>query len=107
MAKHKDQTLPVLTHILGWLTSFVGPLIILLTARDKDLKKHAKRALNWQFSLIIYMIISVILMLVLIGFVLIVILAILNIVFSIMAAVKAGHGEHWRYPMSINFFDVK
>jgi|SRR3989338_2694695 len=100
----KDNTIPVLTHILGLFTGFMGPLIVLLVTKDAYAKKHAKKALNWHFSLIIYYIISFILVLVLIGFVFIIVFAILNIVFSIMAAVKASNNEIWDYPLSIKFF---
>jgi hypothetical protein len=40
MVKKQDTTLPVLTHILGLLTGFIGPLIILLAAQDKNSKNH-------------------------------------------------------------------
>jgi hypothetical protein len=102
----KDTTLAVLTHILGWLTGFIGPLIILLVTKDKDIKKHAKNALNWQFSLMIYFLISFLLMMIVIGFVTIIIFVVLDIVFCIKAAVKAGEDKVWKYPMSIKFFRV-
>lgn len=63
-------------------------------------------ALNWQISLIIYAIISGILMLVFIGILLMIVIGILNIVFCIMAAVKASKGELYNYPMTIKFLKV-
>ena len=106
MATKKDSSnvLPVLTHILALFTYFIGPLIILLSSKDEDVKKHAKNALNWQFSMIIYAIISMILMIVLIGFVLIIAISIIDMVFCIIAAVKAGENQLWEYPLSIKFF---
>lgn len=107
MANKSDQkTLAILTHILGIFVHFIGALIILLASDDPLVKKHAKNALNWQFSMIIYGIISVILILVLVGILLIVTLIVLNIVFCIVAAVKASEGKLWRYPLSIQFFKV-
>ena len=100
----KDSTIPVFTHILGLFTGFIGPLIVLLATKDLYAEKHAKKALNWHFSLIIYYILSFILTLVLIGFTLIIVLAIINAVFSIIAAVKASNNEIWDYPLSIKFF---
>lgn len=50
----KDNTLNIITHILGYFTNWIGPLIILLVTKEKDVKEHAKKALNWQISLIIY-----------------------------------------------------
>lgn len=106
MAK-QSNILPILTHILGLFTGFLGPLILLLASEDALTKKHAKVVLNWQFSLIIYSIISAILMIVLIGFIGFVVLGILNTVFSIIGAVRASEGKVWKYPMSIRFFKMK
>src|SRR3989338_11085306 len=98
-SKKEDTALPLLTHILGIFTGFIGALIILLVTNDEYAKKHARRALNWQLSLLIYYIISFILVLVLIGFVLIGILAILNIIFCIIAAVRASNNNLYDYPL--------
>ena len=108
MPKSKqDNTLPILTHILGLLTGFLGPLVILLASSKEDAKKHAKIVLNWQFSLLIYFIIAGILTLVLVGFFLFIALGIMNTIFSIIGAVKASEGEVWKYPLSIQFFKIK
>jgi uncharacterized Tic20 family protein len=93
----------VLPHILGLFTWFIGPLIFLLVSEDSDMKAHSKKALNWQISLAIYLIISGILMFVLIGFLFIAVLSVMNLVFCILAAVKASEGEIWDYPVTINF----
>lgn len=106
MVKKQDTTLPVLTHILGLLTGFLGPLIILLAVEDKNAKDHSKYALNWQFSLMIYMLASAILSLILIGFLFIFALIVLDIILPIMAAVKAGDNKLWQYPLAIRFFKV-
>ena len=103
MAK-RDNTLPILTHILGLFTGFLGPLIILLASKDKNTKSHAKVVLNWQFSLLIYFAVSSILMLILIGFLGFIALGIMNTIFSIIGAVKASEKEIWKYPLSISFF---
>jgi len=106
MAKDSNNTLAVLAHVLGVFIGLWGPLIILLAAKDKNVKKHAKNALNWQLSSIIYYIVSFILMIILIGFLLLFAVYIVNIVFSIIAAVKASEGETWKYPLSIPFLKV-
>lgn len=107
MAESQDNTLPVLTHILALVTGFLGPLIVLLVTKDENIKNHARLALNWQFSLLIYMLISFILVLILIGFFAMFLIAILNVIFCILAAVKAGDSKLWKYPLSISFFKVK
>ena len=58
---------------------------------------------NWLISLVIYYAICFILIFILIGVVAIWILALLNIVFAIIAALKANNGELWVYPLSIRF----
>jgi uncharacterized Tic20 family protein len=103
----KDNSLVILTHILGLFVGFLGPLIILLSSDDKEVKRHSKIALNWQFSFIVYFIVSIILMFVLIGFLTLLTIAILNTVFCIVATVKASEGKVWEYPLSIRFFDIR
>jgi uncharacterized Tic20 family protein len=49
------------------------------------------------------MMISAVLMLVGIGFLLIGVLAIVDIVFTIIAAMKASEGVSYKYPMTIKF----
>lgn len=99
MAKDNMVILP---HILGIFTGFIGPLITLLVGEGK-LKEHSKSALNWQISLLIYSIISGILVLVLVGILLLLILGVLNVVFCVLAAVKASDDKKWDYPMTIKF----
>ena len=100
------KTLAVLTHVLGIITGFIGPLVMLLACQDKEVKKHAKVTLNWQFSYLIYIIISIILVFVIIGIPLLILLGILNIIFGILAAVKASEDKIYKYPLSIKFFKI-
>jgi len=102
---NSGKVLAILAHILGLFTSFIGALVIYLIAEDSFAKENAKEALNWQISLIIYMIISAILIFVIIGLALLVILGILNLVFCIYAAIKASDEEVWKYPASIRFIN--
>lgn len=99
----KDNSLKVITHILGLLVGFLGPLIIYLVTSDYDAKEHSKKALNWQISLVIYAIVSIILAFVFIGIIFLIVLFILDIIFCIMAAIKANEGELWDYPLTIPF----
>lgn len=103
----QNNTLPILTHLLGLFTGFLGPLIILLISTEKKAKDHSKIVLNWQFSLIIYFIISAILMIILIGFLGFIALGVMNLIFSIIGTVKASEGKVWKYPLSIKFFKIK
>lgn len=111
MAKNKSstdtKTLQIMTHILGLLTYFIGPLIVMLVAQDKTTKNHARAALNWQITATIYFIVSFILMIILIGIVLVFVVSIINIIFCIIAAVKASEGELYNYPLTIQFFKIE
>ena len=94
------STIAAITHILGLLTWVIGPLVVLFVSEDPFVKQNAKNAVMWQLMLAIYMIVSVILVIVLIGIVFIIILGLLDLIFCIMAAVKASEGKTWKYPLT-------
>ncbi|VVB75094.1 Uncharacterised protein [uncultured archaeon] len=102
-SKSSNNVLAAITHILGIFISFIGALVVYIAVDNKEVKNHAKNALNWQISLIIYSIISIILIIVIIGIVLLVLLGILNVIFCIIAAIKASDGKLWEYPLTIKF----
>lgn len=91
-------------HLLP-LFSFhiLGAFFIWLIKRDEDpyVEEHSREALNFQISILLYLIVSIILIVVLIGIVLIVVIAIAQLVFAIIAAIKAANGEPYRYPATI------
>jgi uncharacterized Tic20 family protein len=104
------QTWCVLAHATALVGFFVplaghivGPLIIWLSKREDspEIDAHGKESLNFQISMLIYNAISAILCLVLVGFVLLGVLHILNIIFVIIATIRASEGKLWRYPLTI------
>jgi uncharacterized Tic20 family protein len=100
----------VAAHLLPWIgIGFLGPLIIWLIKRDEDpfVEEHAREALNFQISLLIYMVVSAILIIVFIGIFLIRGFAILGFVVMIIGAVTAANGDEYRYPLSIRFINQK
>ena len=112
--KAEDQrTWAVLVHLGGILFGIIPALVGYLVLKDRGafVRAHTATALNFQISALIYLIASVIisipLMLVLIGFLTIWLLpsliALLVIIFCIVAAVKAGNGELYLYPLTISF----
>lgn len=62
---------------------------------------QAKEALNFQITITIAMLICIVLTIVIIGGILAPIVGILNLVFCIIAAVKANNGEAYRYPFAL------
>jgi uncharacterized Tic20 family protein len=87
------------------VAGFVVPVVIWQLKKDElpGLDQHGKNALNWIISSVIYAIISVLLCLILIGFPMLAVLLVCDIVFPILAAVKANNGETWKYPGAIQF----
>lgn len=83
----------------------IAPLVVWLVKRgdSAEVDAHGKEALNFQFTMLIYSVIAGILCLVLIGFVLLPILHVLNVVFVILASLRASEGELYRYPLTIRF----
>jgi hypothetical protein len=96
-----------LSALAGFLIPFgnlLGPLIVWLVKRaDMPMVEiHGKEALNFQITVTIAAVISMLLIFVLIGFVLLFIVGIGALILTIMAAVKVSNGEFdYRYPWSL------
>jgi uncharacterized Tic20 family protein len=91
----------------------VGPLVVWLMKRDDPVvEPHARAALNFQLSLLIYTVAGIVLAilaaLTIVGLVLsamivifLIILVILELVFALLASLAASRGEMYQYPMSL------
>lgn len=84
---------------------FLGPLVILLIRGERSpfVRQHAVEALNFNLTVLIYVVVCVILAFLLIGFLLIIALGILYVVAVLIGAVRANSGEAYRYPLTIRF----
>ncbi len=90
---------------------FVGPLVIyLMKQNDPFVRAHAAEALNFNLSVMLYGVVLLVLGLILLIFIvgvlvwlLLIPLGIAWLVFVCLAAVKAGQGEPYRYPLTIRF----
>jgi len=95
-----------LAWMIAWLAPIIGgvlgTLIIWQVKKDDDpyIDEHGKRAFNFQLSMLIY---AVGLTITFIGVVLVPVVAILDIVFVIIAAIRANDGKDYNYPLSIRF----
>lgn len=98
---------------LSQLSSFIIPglglilpIILWIAHKDQDeaINQHGRVTANWLLSLLIYSLICTVLAFILIGFLGFAILGLLNLIFAIVAAMKANNGELWPYPLSIQFF---
>lgn len=97
-----------LSALSGFVIPFgnlIVPIIIWSMKKDEMpmVDEHGKEVINFQLSMMIWMIISGILILVLIGIPLLIMLAILQVVFIIIGAIKADSGQLYKYPMTIQF----
>jgi len=94
-----------LIHIGGILFSFIPALVGYLVLKDRGpfIRSHTATALNFQITLAIAYAVGVILSIVGIGVLIFLAVWVLNIVFSIIAAVKANQGAFYTYPIAIRF----
>jgi len=85
------------------LRNVLGPLIVWLIKRGEFplVADQGKESLNFQISMTIYGVICIPLMFVVIGFLLGLALLIADVVFIIIAAMKANEGALYRYPLTI------
>ena len=106
-----ERTWGMLCHLsalAGYIIPFgniVGPLVVWLIKKDEMpfVEDQGKEALNFQISVTIYVIVSIVLVFVLIGIVLLIAVGIFSLVVLIIAAIKANQGEAYRYPLCIRF----
>lgn len=107
-----DKNIAVLTHLLplfGFMVpglNIIIPLVIWLMKRDKSfyVEHHARESLNFQISIMLLTIFWVTLKLMLVGILLLPLVPVITIVvliFMVRAAMKAGSGEFYCYPMSL------
>ena len=93
--------------------AFLGPLVVLLAKGNESgwVRRHAVESLNFQLSMLIYGfvggIVAVVLTVVTLGIGLLVVIPLFLafgafwLIITIMAAVKTGNGEDYRYPLTI------
>lgn len=102
------HSLGILCHLLafsGYLIPFgniFGPLVLWLLKRADDpfVDACGKEALNFQISMTVYAVISGLSIIIGIGFLLLPVIMILNIVYTVIASIKASEGQSYRYPLT-------
>jgi uncharacterized Tic20 family protein len=86
---------------LNWL----GPLVVYLVKKDEHpfIADQSREALNFNLSVFIYVLVSVVLIFIVIGFLLLPAGAIAWLFLTIISGVRGNNGEAYRYPLSIKF----
>ena len=97
-----------LSGFLGYLIPFgnvIAPLVLWMLWRTGDVyvDDAGREAVNFQISVMIYGLISIVAMILIIGFLMLIGVAIFQTAMMIIAAVHSSRGEAFRYPMIMRF----
>lgn len=98
-----DKNWALFAHIGTFVGGLFVPLIIWLTKKDESpfVSEHAKESLNFQISLMLYLMIGVILSLIIVGIFIILALTVFSIWVTIKATIEASNGRSYHYPLCI------
>lgn len=102
MICHIIALVGLLGNGIGFL---LGPLIVWLLKKEDHpfIDEQGKESVNFQITMIIIALVSLLLSLLLIGFVLLFAVGLVMVIFPIIGAIKTNEGEHYRYPFCIRF----
>ncbi|MDP6850559.1 MAG: DUF4870 domain-containing protein [Planctomycetota bacterium] len=100
LEKSDEVLWATLCHLSALLSSFFGPLIIWLVARDKYplVDRQGREALNFQITLWLY---ALILAVSVIGLPLLIFLPFYGFIMVIIAAMRVNSGETYRFPLTL------
>lgn len=113
MTRESELNWAALSHLSAFLGYFsgigfwAGPLVcwLVFQQRSRFVAEHAKEALNFNLSLLIYGLIVGALCFVLIGFLIlpffIAAVVVVQVVLPIVAAIQSKDGRPYRYPLTI------
>jgi len=83
----------------------IGPLICWLSRKDESawVNENGKASMNFQLSMLLYVVLAIPLCFILIGIPIVMFLGILKIICIIIGSIKASKGEYFKYPLAIPF----
>lgn len=97
-----DKNIMVLTHILGLFFGIIPSLVVYLAfSESKWVKDNSREAVNFQISILIYFVVSLILTFIVIGAVGLLATVIGGTVLGIVAAIRCSKGENYKFPLII------
>lgn len=98
-----DYTWVIFLHFSGIFILVLPPLIIWLIKRNRILEyeQHFKDVINFQFSMFIYLMISVILLIIIIGLPLLIFLSLFSTVVIVLNTIKVMNREAYHYPFCL------
>lgn len=91
--------------ILPVIGSVIAPLVIWQIKKDDFgfVDDQGKEAVNFQISVLLYAFVAALLCFACVGFGLLLVIYGLDVVFLVIAAIKANEGRRYRYPLTIRF----
>jgi len=97
-----------LSALVGCIIPFgniIGPLIVYSMKKDEYafVSDQGKESMNFQISVLIYLISAGVISIFFIGFFLIIALGIVSLILTVIASVRANDGIYYRYPLTIQF----
>ncbi|MCK5470248.1 MAG: DUF4870 domain-containing protein [Cyclobacteriaceae bacterium] len=97
-----------LSGLCGYFIPFgnlIVPIIIWSMKKDEMpmVDAHGKEVINFQISFTIWVTIAIVFVFILIGIPILIALIILQVIFIIIATIKADSGELYHYPLTIRF----
>lgn len=99
-----EKNLGLIMHVLSLVGfSLIGPLIIWLIKKDESsfINAQGRELLNFQLSLLIYVLVCIPLCFVLIGIPLLIAIGVASLILTIIGLVKATEGKIYRFPLTI------
>ena len=111
MDAKQERSMATLCHVsalAGFIFPFgniIGPIIMWMLNKKESalIEAEGKKSINFQISITIYVIVSILLCFILIGIPILIGLSIFNLVMIIVASVKTSNGEDFKYPLAIPF----
>ena len=93
--------------VFPFVGSVLGPLVVWLLKKDEYplVDDQGKEAMNFNISMVIYYVVSIILIIVVIGIPLLIGLFLFDVIVTIIAMVKASEGVKYRYPLAIRLIN--
>ncbi|MEK6976682.1 MAG: DUF4870 domain-containing protein [Candidatus Thermoplasmatota archaeon] len=110
----REKTVATLTHVLGLVTLFLGPLVMYFVYRRKAspwLRAHLDEAVNYHILVVAAVLLLTVLAVVfttvnlstiaLVCFLLVFLVITANVVFSVLAIIWAARGKSYHFPLDV------
>lgn len=103
VAKTNPEQWLALLHLSGIFVMLVPPVVIWIWKKEelKDYEDHFKAVMNFQISMLIYLMVSLLLVIIVIGIVLLPLIGLFSTAVVIYNSVKVINGEPYHYPLTL------